>query len=37
MFVIPLKKIKKIGKYHDLYVITDTVLHANVFENFRNK
>ena len=30
-------KISKLGKYHDLYVISDTSLLADVFENFRNK
>ena len=28
--------IKNRGEYHDLYVQSDTLLHANVFENFRN-
>ena len=26
-----------IGDYHDLYVQTDTLLPADVFENFRNR
>ena len=30
-------KLKIIGDYHDLYVQSDTLLLADVFENFRNK
>ena len=30
-------KLKNIGDYHDLYVQSDTLLLADVFENFRNK
>ena len=28
---------KKLGDYHDLYIQSDTILVADVFENFRNK
>ena len=30
-------KVNNLGDYHDLYVQSDTLLLANVFENFRNK
>ena len=29
-------KLKSLGDYHDLYVKSDTLLPADVFENFRN-
>ena len=28
---------KNLGDYHDLYVQSDTLIAADVFENFRNK
>ena len=30
-------EMNNIGDYHDLYVQTDTLLLADVFENFRNR
>ena len=34
--VFKIFKLKNLGEYHDLYVQSDTLLLANVFENFRN-
>ena len=30
-------KLNNLDDYHDLYVLSDTLLLADVFENFRNK
>ena len=34
--VFKIFKLKKLGKYHDLYVQSDTLFLADLFENFRN-
>ena len=34
--VIEYFEIKRLGEYHDLYVQSDTLLSADVLENFRN-
>ena len=34
--VFKISKLKNLGEYHDLYVQSDTLLLADVFENFRN-
>ena len=31
------RKLKNLGDHHDLYVQSDTLLLADVFENFKNK
>ena len=35
--VFKIFKLKNLGEHHDLYVQSDTLLLADVFENFRNK
>ena len=35
--VFKIFKLNNLGEYHDLYVHSDTLLLADVFENFRNK
>ena len=35
--VFPELKLKSLGDYHDLYVQSDTLVLADMFENFRNK
>ena len=35
--VFKILNLKNLGEYHDLYVQSDTLLLADLFENFRNK
>ena len=37
MYVYKEFKVNNFGNYHNLYVQSDTLLLADVFENFRNK